>query len=75
MTIGMVKCGDNFEVRNEFLDTIYMSFGFKGLTSLSGVINCISSCFLVYLTTLCFYIRSVQSNQEKFRALFLPQII
>jgi hypothetical protein len=27
----MAKCGVLFEVRTEFLNTIYMSFGFKGL--------------------------------------------
>jgi hypothetical protein len=27
----MVKCSVLFEVRTEFLSTIYMSFGFKGL--------------------------------------------
>jgi hypothetical protein len=29
----MVKCGVLFEVRTEFLNIIYMNFGFKGLKS------------------------------------------
>jgi hypothetical protein len=31
LIFAMVKCGVLFEVRTEFLNIIYMSFGFKGL--------------------------------------------
>jgi hypothetical protein len=31
----MVKCGVLFEVRTEFLNNIYKSFGFRGLTLIS----------------------------------------
>jgi hypothetical protein len=31
MIFVMVKCGVLFEVRTEFLNNIYTSFGFKGL--------------------------------------------
>jgi hypothetical protein len=35
----MVKCGVLFEVRTEFLNTIYTSFGFKGLKYLQYLRN------------------------------------
>jgi hypothetical protein len=33
----MVKCGVLFEVRTEFLNNIYTSFGCKGIISLNNV--------------------------------------
>jgi hypothetical protein len=44
----MVKCGVLFEVRAEFLSTIYTSFGLKGLTESGGEIKII--CTLFYLS-------------------------
>jgi hypothetical protein len=33
----MVNCGVLFEVRSEFLNIIYTSFGFKGIISLNSI--------------------------------------
>jgi hypothetical protein len=33
----MVKCGVLFEVRTEFLNVIYTSFGFKGVIYLNSI--------------------------------------
>jgi hypothetical protein len=37
LTFVMVKCGVLFEVRTEFLNNIYTSFGCKGIISLNSV--------------------------------------
>jgi hypothetical protein len=38
----MVKCGDLFEVRTEFLSTLWMSFGFKGLKTFVACDTCVT---------------------------------
>jgi hypothetical protein len=46
----MVKCGVLFEVRTEFLNTIYMSFGFKGLNlnSVNQLISVMVKCGVLF---------------------------
>jgi hypothetical protein len=47
----MVKCGVLFEVRTEFLNIIYASFGFKGLNR--GLISLNSVNQLIFVMVKC----------------------
>jgi hypothetical protein len=44
----MVKCGVLFEVRTEFLNNIYTSFGFKGLNSVNQLIFVMVKCSVLF---------------------------
>jgi hypothetical protein len=44
----MVKCGVLFEVRTEFLNNIYTSFGFKGLSSINQLIFVMVKCGVLF---------------------------
>jgi hypothetical protein len=43
-----VRCGVLFEVRTEFLNIIYTSFGFKGLSEVNKLLQTV--CHSVYFT-------------------------
>jgi hypothetical protein len=43
-----VKCGVLFEVRAGFLNNIYTSFGFKGLTSVNQLIVVMVKCGVLF---------------------------
>jgi hypothetical protein len=44
----MVKCCVLFEVRTEFLNIIYTSFGFKGLNSINQLIFVMVKCGVLF---------------------------
>jgi hypothetical protein len=53
----MVKCGVLFEVRTEFLNIIYTSFGFKGLNNINQLIFVMVKCGVLLEVRTGFFIK------------------